>query len=259
MHRNHPSHSYLYADFFPTVWCPGCGIGTVLFSFIEALKERGIDRRRVEAISGTGCSGKIAECLKMPSHTVTDGRVIEYALKTKQSHPDFLIAAFLNNADFLLSGAKGIMEAGRGRQNLLVVYINNFLYALSEDSHFPMTPFMRKSADYSHDLPFNIPHMADSVGAEYVARWTPMRAGWLKYSFLEAFQKKGLSVIEVISPCLIYNANTWKILDASERMQFYNDKTEIRNGEKTANLDLRSGDKIIIGKFVDREMEGGAE
>jgi pyruvate/2-oxoacid:ferredoxin oxidoreductase beta subunit len=92
--------------------------------------------------------------------------------------------------------------------------------------------------------------MAASIGAEYVARWTPLRIGWMIHSLANALSLKGLSIVELISPCLIYDALKGDILDPVDRMKFYNDQSEIRFTAPTPDLDLRGGNKIIEGEFV---------
>jgi len=255
--RYHPADSFLHADSFPSVWCPGCGIGTAVYAFIEAIKEENIGPNKIGVVSGIGCTGKVAECLKLKTYSVTDGNVVDYAVQLKKKNQDLTVAVFLNNADFLLSGAKDFIEAGKRRANLIVIYVNNFICPISENKVFPITPFMRMSIDNEFELPFNIPHLAKSCGAGYIARWTPIHAGWMKYSIIEAISKKGFSVIEVVSPCLIYNASDGRIQDAIDRMKFYNDNSVMKNEEPTESLDLRSQNKVIVGKFVDSEEKPG--
>ncbi len=249
----HPTDYFLVSDTFPTVWCPGCGIGTAVYSFFEACKEKNIDREDLYVISGVGCTGKISEFLCLPSSSITDGHIIEKAVHINQKEPDKNIVVFLNNADFLISGGEELKKAKSKKLNILIIYINNFIYALSRHQAFPMTPYMRKSTEGEFEIPYNIPYMACSLGASFVARWTPIRAGWMKQSFVESFSVKGLSVIEVISPCLIYDANTGRILDPIEKMAFYNDYSEIQFWVPVKHLDIRRQKKIIIGKFLDKD------
>jgi len=248
----HPTDSFLVSDTFPTVWCPGCGIGTAVYNFFEACKEKSIDREDLYIISGVGCTGKIPEILCFSSSAETDGHIIEKATRIDENNPDKKIVVFLNNADFLISGGEELKKAKKRELNILIIYINNFIYALSKDRAFPMTPYMRQSTHGNFEIPYNIPYMACSLGASFVARWTPIRAGWMKQSFVESFSVKGLSLIEVISPCLIYDANTGRILDPVERMAFYNDNSEIQFWVPLENLDIRRQKKIIIGKFLDK-------
>ncbi|MFW6140859.1 MAG: thiamine pyrophosphate-dependent enzyme [Acidobacteriota bacterium] len=248
----HPTDYFLVSDIFPTVWCPGCGIGTAVYSFFEACKEKDIDRNDLYIISGMGCTGKISEFLCLSSSSVTDGHIIEKVIHINENNPDKKIVLFLNNADFLISGGEELNKAKNRNLNVLIIYINNFIYALSKDQAFPMTPYMRKSTQGEFEIPFNIPYLACSIGASFVARWTPIRAGWMKHSFVESFSVQGLSLVELISPCLIYDAITGRILDPVEKMAFYNDNSEIQFWVPVKNLDLRKQKKIIIGKFLDK-------
>lgn len=248
---HHPADSLLYTEILPTVWCYGCGIGTVVHTFIQALKEASVSPQNVGLVSGSGCAGKISDYIRLPSHTAPHGDVVARAAELKKENPQRRVVALLNNSDFLLTGARDfIEEAGKGT-DLMVLYINNFLYTLNKTRAFPMTPFIRKSTDGRFDLPFNIPHLAKTCGARYVARWTPLQAGWLKYSISEALFQKGTALIEVISPCLMFSCDEGRIRNAGEKMKFYDDHSEFRYGEKTENLDLRGEGKIVVGIFLD--------
>lgn len=247
--NDHPSESFLRPDIFPTVWCAGCGIGTAVYSVAQASQEAGISQQDLRVISGVGCTGKIAECLQPQTYSIVDGNIMDYAVKLKQKEPDAKICVFLNNADLFVTGAAGLIKAGKEQAELTVIVFNNCIYTVSRDQAFPLTPFIRKSANNEHELPFNIPHMAVSVGAAYVARWTPLRTGWLKNSLQEAFSISGLSVIEMLSPCLIFEGNSGRLLDTVERMEFFNENSVIDLQVPTERLDLRLQKKIIIGTF----------
>jgi len=165
------------------------------------------------------------------------------------------VIVFTNNADFLVSSAKDFLDIGKKRSNLLVIHINNIIYCITENGAIPTTPFMRASADNDFELPFNIPHLVKSSGAVYVARWTPLRAGWLKYSIIDALSKRALSVIEVVSPCVVYYTFASKIGDAADQLRFYSDNSVMKQYKPTEHLDLRSQSEFIIGKFVDKKED----
>jgi len=251
--KSHPADCFLYTDSVPSVWCPGCGIGTVINTFIQAVEKSSFSSDKVCVVSGIGCTGKVAEYLKFNSFNRIDGNLIEYAAKLKLQNSDRKLVVFSNNADFLVSGAKDLVETGKKGIELLVIHVNNIIYTITEYKAIPTTPFMRASADKNLELPFNIPHLAKECGATYVARWTPLRAGWLMYSMIDTLSKRGFSVIEVISPCLMYYPDSKRIGDAAELMKFYDDNSVIKHDEPTEDLDIRVHDKIILGKFVDKK------
>ncbi len=248
----HPINSFFSPDLMPSVWCPGCGIGTIIYTFVQAVEEINADPDKICIVSGIGCTGKIAMYLNFGSHETTEGNVIAYAADLAAKKKDIKIIVFTNNADFLLSSKKDFLDIGKKRTNLLVIHINNIIYCITENKAIPTSPFLRASSDNNFELPFNIPHLAKSSGAGYVARWTPLRAGWLKYSIIEALSMRALSVIEVVSPCIEYYTFTNKIGDAADRLKFYSDNSVMKQYEPTKHLDLRSQSKVIIGKFVDK-------
>lgn len=250
--RVHPTDAFLKPESFPSVWCPGCGIGTALYCFLEAGREAGISPEQMRVVTGIGCTGAVSECLGLESSPVTETSPVRFAVELEQKNPESKIAVFLNNADWMRSGGVGLREAGRRKSSIMVIAINNLVYAVSRENASPMTPYMRKSADGRFDLPFNLPEMACAYGADFVARWTPLRAGWLKDSLTTAFSiQTGPSLLEVISPCLLFDVNGGRILDSVERMKFYNDFSEIRFWTPPGNLDLRRQKRVYLGVFRD--------
>ena len=50
----HPIAPYLRMDRMPHIWCPTCGIGTVVKCFATALEEADVDLDKVVITSGIG-------------------------------------------------------------------------------------------------------------------------------------------------------------------------------------------------------------
>lgn len=244
--------TYISEKAFPSVWCPGCGIGTVLYALLSAVQSTSLDPGMVRIVTGAGCAGKINEMLTLKTISVKNGLVIDRALRALKKEPLSTVVAILSNPDFLLSGARDFIRSCKKNDRIIAIFINNFIYATSRDHIRPITPFMRSSFDGKHELPFNIPSLANSCGASYIARWTPLRAGWLKYSLIDAFNCPAFSVIEVVSPCLIFEVNNGRIRDTVERMNFYNENTNMDERDAWEKLDLRAHGKIVIGKLKDK-------
>lgn len=253
LEESHPADSLLCKDAIPSIWCPGCGIGTVVNTFVETLRKTNADLNKICVVSGVGCTGKVPDYLKLSclNSEESDGNAIKYATKFKLKNPELNVVVFLNDADLIVSGADDFIEAGKKGVELRVIYINNFIYIVTEYKVLPVTPFIR-TVDKNIELPFNIPHLAKSCGALYVARWTPLHVRRLMYSMTDILKKPGFSVIEVISPCLMYYATEGKIGETIDRMRFFHNNTVIKHSEPTENLDIRIQDKIIMGKFVDK-------
>jgi len=248
----HPSENLLQVSSIPSVWCVGCGIGTVVNTFIQTVERSDIDFNKICVVSGIGCTGKVAEYLNFTSYTTTACDLFEFAANVKSKNTSSRVVVFSNNADLLVSGAADFINSAGRDDDLIVIHINNIVFTITEYGIVPASPFLRISVDQNFVLPFNIPHLAESYGVRYIARWTPLRAGWLMYSIMDTFAKRGFSLIEVVSPCSIYCSASDTIGDSVEQMEFYDRHSVIRQGECTENLDMRANNRIILGKFVDK-------
>jgi 2-oxoglutarate ferredoxin oxidoreductase subunit beta len=252
----HPMESLLRMDRMPHIWCPSCGIGLAVTAFAAALEKAGLDPNMVCIISGIGCTGRVAGYVKLDSFHTTHGRPIAFATGIKVGNPKLKVVVFSGDGDLIAIGGNHFIHAARRNIDMLVICVNNFIYAMTGGQVAPTTPltaFATTSPYGCVEPPFNIPYIADSSGAVYVARWTALHIRRLTKSITEALQKKGFSVVEVISPCAMYYGRTNRLGDGLDLMRFYHDNVEIRHGEDTKNLDIGFQSKIICGKFVDRE------
>jgi 2-oxoglutarate ferredoxin oxidoreductase subunit beta len=117
----------------------------------------------------------------------------------------------------------------------------------------PLTANTSTSPYGNFEQPFNLPHLAASCGAVYVARWTALHVRRSAKSMAEALNKKGFSFIEIICPCSTLYARRNKLGDGLSLMKFYHDNSVIKHGADTRELDIEFQKKIIVGKFIDRE------
>ena len=53
----HPISPYLRMDRMPHIWCPSCGIGTVVKCYATALENTGLDLDKVTVVSGISVLG----------------------------------------------------------------------------------------------------------------------------------------------------------------------------------------------------------
>ncbi len=253
----HPIGPYLRMDRIPHIWCPTCGIGTVVKCFATALGETGTDLDKTAIVSGIGCTGRVAGYMKLDAFHTTHGRAIPFATGIKLGRPELLVTVFSGDGDLSGIGGNHFIHAARRNIDLLVILVNNFIYGMTGGQNAPTTPLTAKSSTMpfgNFERPFNLPHLAASCGATYVARWTCLHIRRLKNSFAEAIQRKGFRFVEVITPCPTLYARYNKLGTGLNLLQFYHDNAEIRHGEDTRNVDIGFQDKIICGKFLDEEV-----
>ena len=134
------------------------------------------------------------------------------------------------------------------------LYINNLLCSSLTENNKLTTLFTENSFRNDFRGPVNIPHLAKSCGAQYIARWTPLHPRRLMYSIKECFSIKGLSLIEVITPCLMAYVHNGKMNQNLDRMSLYHDNAIIKDGEPTENVDIKSKNEIILGAFLGNRL-----
>lgn len=249
----HPCDELIDPSRLASAWCAGCGIGTVLAAFLGAVADGGIEREQLMITSGLGCTERAVGCVNL--RTVNAGRqyLLDHAADLNLSEPDAHVVALMNNADLLVSGARDLDRAVRRGARLLVIHVNNVIYVTTRHGLVANTPYTRPSWDRRFELPYNVPDMAVAYGAQYVARWTQLHAGWMKYSIAEALSRDGVSLVEVVSPCLVYDADRGGIGESIERIRMYDRNTAfMKTGAGNDDLDLRNTDSIMIGDLYDQ-------
>jgi 2-oxoglutarate ferredoxin oxidoreductase subunit beta len=254
--EDHPMEKILRMDRIPHIWCPTCGIGTALTAFATALDKTDIPLDNICVVSGIGCSGRIAGYIKLDSFHSTHGRAIPFATGLKLGNPKLKLVVFSGDGDIAGIGGNHLIHAARRNMDLVVLCINNFIYAMTGGQAAATTPLTANTSTSPYgcyEQPFNLPHLAASCGAVYVARWTCLHVRRLAKSIQEALNKKGFSFIEIIAPCSTIYARRNRLGDGLSLMKFYHDNSIIKHGADTRELDISYQKKIIVGKFVDIE------
>jgi len=254
--EEHPVSPYLRMDRMPHIWCPTCGIGTVVKCFATALGDTGVDLDKMAIVSGIGCTGRVAGYMKLDAFHTTHGRAIPFATGLKLGRPELLVTVFSGDGDLSGIGGNHFIHAARRNMDLLVVLVNNFIYGMTGGQNAPTTPIGARSSTMpfgNYERPFNLPHLAASCGATYVARWTSLHIRRLTKTFSEGIKRKGFRFIEVIAPCSTLYARLNKLGSGLNLMRFYHDNSEIRHGADTRDIDINFQDKIVCGKFIDEE------
>ncbi len=256
LEEKNPMEEFLRMDRIPHIWCPGCGIGTVVTSFAEALKKSDLDLNKVAIVSGIGCTGRVAGYVKLDSFHSTHGRAIPFATGLKLGNPELKLVVFSGDGDIFGIGGNHFIHAARRNMDIVIICVNNFNYAMTGGQVAATSPIQANlsTAPYgNYEYPFNLPYLAEACGATYVARWTSLHLRRVTKSIQEALAKKGLSLIEVITPCVTLYARRNRLGDGLNLLKYYYDNSEIQHGADTRTLDISYQGKLIVGKFVDKE------
>ncbi len=251
-----PVEPFLRMDRMPHIWCPGCGIGTTVNCFARALVKSKTDLDKVSIVSGIGCTGRVAGYLNLDSFHTTHGRAIPFATGVKLANPDLSVFVYSGDGDLFAIGGNHFIHAARRNIDIKVICVNNFIYAMTGGQAAPTTPENAVASTTPFgcfDKPFNLPFVAESCGAVYVARWTTFHVRQIAKSIEEMMNKKGFAFLEIISPCPTLYGRRNKLGDGLEEMKFYKKHSTVKNGMNTKELDLNFRGEIIVGKFVDTE------
>jgi 2-oxoglutarate ferredoxin oxidoreductase subunit beta len=254
--EEHPMENILRMDRIPHIWCPTCGLGTTVTALAAALEQSKVDTNKVAVFSGIGCTGRVAGYLKLDSFHTTHGRSIPFAAGFHIARPDMKIIVFSGDGDLASIGGNHLIHTARRNMDMTVICVNNFIYAMTGGQVAPTTPetaITSTSPHGNYEHPFNLPLLAASSGASYVARWTALHIRRLTTALKEAILKKGFSFVEVIAPCSTLYARLNKLGTGLDLMKFYHDNSIIKHGADLNEVDIQFQSKIVVGKFVDIE------
>jgi 2-oxoglutarate ferredoxin oxidoreductase subunit beta len=198
----------------------------------------------------------VAGYVKLDSFHTTHGRAIPFATGLRLANPDLDVVVFSGDGDLVAIGGNHFIHAARRNMDLMVVLVNNFIYGMTGGQCAPTTPLTANTSTTpfgNFEAPFNVPSLAASCGASYVARWTVLHVRRLEKAFREALDRKGFRVVEVIAPCSTLYARRNRLGTGFDLMKFYRDNCEVRHGADPMETDIEYQERIVLGKFVDRE------
>ena len=254
--QKHPLDDYLRVERLPHIWCPACGLGSIVGCFIRGLLKAGLDLDKVAVVSGIGCTGRVAGYLKMDSFHTTHGRAIPFATGLKLANPELKVVVFSGDGDLAAIGGNHLIHAARRNIDMTVICVNNFTYGMTGGQLGPTTPPSARSTTSRRgniEYPFNIPYLVAASGAVYVARWTTAQIRQLEKAITEASLKRGFSLVEVISPCPTYYGRMNRQPTGLDQMRYYRNNSVVKHGAKPSEVGIELNGQIVVGKFVDIE------
>ncbi|MBT3218013.1 MAG: 2-oxoacid:ferredoxin oxidoreductase subunit beta [Proteobacteria bacterium] len=239
----------------PTTFCVGCGGGTVLNTFVNAIDEMGIDPREMVCVTGIGCSSWIpSPYFHCDTLHTTHGRAIAFASGVKVMKPDMKVILIAGDGDLAGIGGNHLIHAARRNIDLSVFLVNNYIYGMTGGQVSPTTPFGLRTTTTPYrnvEHPFKISELVVAAGANYVARWTTYHAFQLMESIQNAISKKGFSFVEIISQCPVSFGKAANQRDAVSALKHYRD-TSIHVDDTGGMTEEELEDKIVVGKLIER-------
>ncbi len=254
--EEHPLDDFLRDGRIPHIFCPGCSLGSVTNILIEAINESEYDPKNVAVVSGIGCTGRIAGYLNYDSFHTTHGRSIPFAIGLSVTDPDRKVIVVSGDGDLFAIGGNHFIHAARRNANITVVCVNNFNYGMTGGQAGPTSyegQFQTTAPYGSMEEPFNIPNLAATCGAVYVARYTALDVRRAKEAFSEAIAKRGFSFVEVLGSCPTTYGRRNQLAEGKKILEYFAEKTVLNHDADTKDVGISKNSPIIVGKFVDIE------
>ena len=250
-----------------TTLCAGCGHNAISERIIDAFFEMGVDPQRVVKLSGIGCSSKSPAYFLNPSHGFNSlhGRMPSVATGAMLANKNMLAIGVSGDGD---TGAIGIGQFVHVmRRNLPLIYIieDNGCYGLTKGQFSPTADLGSKAKNgVVNDLPpIDTCALAIELGASLVARSFSGDKKQLLAVLKTAIAHRGMSMIDVLSPCVTFNDHDGStksysyVKDHEEPLgeisfvPFFDDVTiEYEPGSTTA-VKLHDGSQLYLRKVAE--------
>lgn len=199
----------------PLSYCPGCTHGIIHKLVAESLEELGVIDHTI-GIASVGCSVFSYQFFNADMEQAAHGRACAVATGVKRIHPDNVVFTYQGDGDLASIGIAETIHAANRGENITVIFVNNAIYGMTGGQMAPTSligqktttsPFGRDS--HVHGNPIKVSEMLQHLdGVAYLERVSvhnPANVRKAKKAIKKAFeyqiQKKGFTLIEVLSTC----------------------------------------------------------
>jgi 2-oxoglutarate ferredoxin oxidoreductase subunit beta len=198
---------YIREERLPTFWCAGCGYGQVMHSLALALEKNEATLENTVIVSGIGCWGHVDSWLKTNAFHGTHGRALAFATGIKLASPELNVIVVMGDGDGVTIGGNHFIHACRRNVDLTAILCNNYNYGMTGGQYSGTTPegSITSTSKYGHiEQGFDICKLAQVAGAHFIARSISENVQITADYIAQGMTKKGLSLVEVITPCTTY-------------------------------------------------------
>lgn len=219
----------------PFHYCPGCTHGIVHRLVAEAMEELGVLDKAI-GVAPVGCAVFAYEYFNCDMQEAAHGRAPAVATGIKRVHPDKIVFTYQGDGDLAAIGTAETVHAAARGENITVIFINNAIYGMTGGQMAPTsligqetltTPYGRKPE--TNGYPIKMCEMLSTLeGAAYIERVSVYDVKHvlnakkaIKNAFKAQIDKKGFSMIEVLSSC----PTNWG-MSPNESLKWIKDKME---------------------------------
>lgn len=207
----------------PHLFCPGCGHPEVLKALGFAIDELGIQQKVAFGVD-IGCSLLAWDFFNLDTIETHHGRTIPFMTGFKRAKPESVAIAYVGDGGGYAIGAGHLLNAAIRDEKILVIVVNNGVYAMTGGQESPTTLPGTKVAtapcgadDYYMKAPELIRHL--NPGA-FVARGISTQhipvQNLLKEALEFIMEGKGFAFVEVLAQC----PTNWKTTTAETTLEY---------------------------------------
>ncbi len=196
-------------------YCPGCTHGIIHRLVAEAIDALGVEGETV-GVAPVGCSVMAYNYFNCDMVEAAHGRAPAVATGLKRAMPDNIIFTYQGDGDLASIGMAETVHAAARNENITIIFVNNAIYGMTGGQMAPtslpgqVTQTSPYGRDTSHcGFPIKVSEMLATLdGPEYIERVAVNNVKNVKNAkkaiekaFRNQVEKKGFSLIEVVSSC----------------------------------------------------------
>src|SRR3989344_7104494 len=189
-------------------WCAGCGHSGALMAILRWCVRKEVDPSQLVNSNGIGCSSKVGDAHRCNNHHWLHGRSLPIATAIKAVNPKLVVLDAGGDGDGAAIGAEHTLHTFRRNPDITYFFLNNQVYGLTKGQIAPtghkhlVTP---TTPCGSREEPVDMCRLAITEGATFVARAYSYDQNQLSLIVDRAFEHKGFSFVEILSPCPTYH------------------------------------------------------
>ena len=199
----------------PFHYCPGCTHGIIHRLVAEVIDELGLEEKTV-GIAPVGCSVFAYNYFNCDMIEAPHGRAPAVATGVKRANPDLNVFTYQGDGDLAAIGTAETVHVGTRGENITIIFVNNAIYGMTGGQMAPTTLLGQVSTTSPYGRikelqgnPIRVCEMlatldgvayAERVSVDCVKNVVAAKKA-IKKGFEMQQNKKGLSIIEVLSTC----------------------------------------------------------
>lgn len=189
-------------------WCPGCGDHSILTAVQRLLAAEQLKPEQTVFVSGIGCSSRFPHYVHAYGFHGLHGRALPVATGIKLHRPDLEVFVVMGDGDCCSIGAGHWIHAVRYNLDMVVLLLDNSIYALTKMQTSPTTPRGHPSNTQPRGsyLPALNPLEATLgvTNVSFVAQTAEWIPGHLYATLQAAYRHRGFAFVRILQRCPVY-------------------------------------------------------